>query len=264
MGHRLPGDAGAGNTRACLVQSRPQGVADAAPTILLTRPRAQAERFADACRAALPGVPVLISPILRIDPRPITHGLDGIAGLILTSENAVRALAETGLPIAGIQAWCVGDRTAEAARRIGLDATSAGGAADDLVTAILAAPDRGTLLHIRGAEARGDIAARLASSGRAAEEVIAYDQRPEPLSDEASALLTGSVPVILPLFSPRSAMLLGKAAIGSIAPLRLAALSLAVASSWAGPGPDVVAIADRPTSDHMLRRVAGLCGRNLP
>ena len=41
--------------------------------------------------------------------------------------------------------------------------------------------------------------------------MIVYDQQAVPLTNEAGALLAGTAPVILPLFSPRSARLVADA-----------------------------------------------------
>lgn len=224
--------------------------------MLLTRPLAQAERFAEDCLAQFPEIPILISPILRIEARPIARSFDGVASLILTSENAVRALARMGAKLAGLPALCVGDRTAAAARSIGLNAVSVGGTSDDLVEAILGRPAAGALLHLRGAESRGEIAARLSAEGRQIDEAIVYDQRPLKLSLEAKRLLSGDLPVVLPLFSPRSAALLGNDTEHSRAPLHLVALSLAVAERWSGPTPERIVVAKKPNSTGMLHGIA--------
>lgn len=224
--------------------------------MLLTRPLAQAERFAEDCLAQFPGLPILISPILRIEARPLARSFDDVASLILTSENAVRALASMGAKLPGLPALCVGDRTAAAARSIGLYASSVGGTSDDLVEAILCRPATGTLLHLRGAESRGEIASRLSAEGREIDEVIVYDQKPQKLSLEAKRLLSGDMPVVLPLFSPRSAALFGNDTEHARAPLHLVALSLAVAERWSGPVPERIVVAKKPNSVDMLDGIA--------
>ena len=226
------------------------------PSILLTRPLAQAERFAEYCRAEFPELPILISPILRIEVKPLSRSFDGVATLILTSENAVLALASIGAKVTGLRALCVGDRTAAAARAIGLDATSASGTADDLVEAVLATPDTGPLLHLRGAEARGEIAKRISAEGRQIDEAIIYEQMPEKLSPEANLMLAGARSIVLPLFSPRSAALLGIASERASAPLRIVALSAAVVEHWSGPTPERLVVAREPNSAAMLHGVA--------
>ena len=226
------------------------------PSILLTNLQLQAERFAEVCRVKFPDLPIFISPILRIETRTISPSFDGVACLILTSENAALALESMGTKIAGLPALCVGERSAAAARSIGLDADSVGGSADDLVEAVLATPATGPLLHLRGSETRGEIAERLSTAGRQIDEVIIYDQIPAKLSPEVKLLLADVNPVVLPLFSPRFSALLGIALERVHAPLCLVALNSAVADQWAGPTPERLEVALKPNLDEMMHAVA--------
>jgi len=217
---------------------------DPRPPILLTRPAVPALRFAALLNERFPDVHVELSPILQIVHRPIGLNLAGLAGVVLTSENGAAALV--GQPgVAGLRAYCVGDRTAETAREAGLDAVSAQGAADDLVALIQAEAPQGPLLFARGAESRGAVAERLTDAGLLVESYVVYDQVPEPLTDAALALVNGASPVVAPVFSVRSADLLGRAWGG--APVVLVALSAAVAGAWSGPPPTRRLIAALPT-----------------
>lgn len=230
--------------------------------VLLTRPAMQADRFAADLAARFgDAVDLVTAPLLapvflapRLPP--------GASALILTSETAVKALAELdrdGLPN---RAWCVGNRTAAAATTAGLTATSAGGDAASLVTAILAASETGPLLHLRGAETRGDVAGTLARHGVAVHEAVVYDQKPQPLSAAAAALLAEPGDVIVPLFSPRTAALFSDAARGARARLHLCHLSAAVQKATALPGPASDCVARRPDAAAMIdcigRTLAGL------
>lgn len=222
------------------------------PALLLTRPRAQSERFAAAFRAVLGDGPrVVIAPLLRIVPRAPAVDLNGLAGIVLTSENGLLAL-DAGTVPAGLVAYCVGDRTAAAAEAAGVSAISAGGAVDDLIAMIRSAPPDRPLLHLRGAESRGDLGGALRAAGIELQSVVAYDQVPAELTAEAAALLVGTAPVVAPVFSPRSAALLSRAARNAVAPLHLAALSDAVAAAWDGPEPRSVTVAERPDAAAML------------
>jgi uroporphyrinogen-III synthase len=195
--------------------------------VLLTRPLAQAQAFAAALTDRFgPGVRPLIAPLMA--PELLTPPLpDGpFKGVIFTSATGV--LAAAAWPDLPRRAWCVGDRTAAEARQAGFAARSAGGDAAALVAAIRADPPEGRLLHLRGEDARGDIAATLTADGIATDEVIVYRQVPQPLTAAAQALLQGDGPVILPLFSPRSATLFGRAAGAVRARLHVVAISRAV------------------------------------
>jgi uroporphyrinogen-III synthase len=204
--------------------------------LLLTRPRAQSERFARDFAAALGReIPMVIAPLMEIVPRGLTVDPAAAAGLIFTSENGVAAFA-------GAEArrhwpvWCVGERTAAAARAAGfVDVWVAGGDAESLVAEILAAHPPGPLLHLRGAHAAGDVPGRLTAGGVPTTTAVVYDQRAQPLTAEALSLLANpGEEVLLPLFSPRSAALLAEAAGGVRARLHPVAISPAAARVWAG------------------------------
>ncbi|WP_435165201.1 uroporphyrinogen-III synthase [Falsirhodobacter sp. 1013] len=161
--------------------------------VLLTRPEEGSVRFA----ARLKGH-VVRSPLLK--PRFLEAHLPRAEGLVLTSAVAIMALRGAR---PALRAWCVGDRTAEVARKAGFDACSAQGDAEALFRLILDSGENGPLLHPRGRESRGDLGRRLTTAGIPTTEAILYEMIPHPLSSEARALLDG--PVVVPLFSPASA-----------------------------------------------------------
>ncbi|MCX7643695.1 MAG: uroporphyrinogen-III synthase [Rhodobacteraceae bacterium] len=228
------------------------------PPLLLTRPRAASERFAEAWRAAAgAGAVVLIAPVTEIVPLPGAPDPSGYSGVVFASQNAVAAL---GAPARPVPAWCVGTRTAAAARAAGWAAEAAEGDADALVAMVAAAGARGPLLFARGRESHGEVAARLRAAGIACDEAVVYDQRPAPLGPEARALLGGTATVLVPLFSAGSARRLAAALAGLRvrAPLRVAALSGAVAEAWSGPAPDRLAVAGAPDAEAMIRALLTL------
>lgn len=202
------------------VTLRPMAV-HSRPTVLLTRPRVASERFA----RDLHGVDIVIAPLMDIVSTGADIRLDGIAGVILTSEAAVATL-----PKAALTAYCVGPRTADAARAAGFAAEEIGPNATELVAQLLARRPRGNLLHVRGQHQRGDVAARLSAGGVPTREVVAYDQREvEPGPAFRSALARDGL--LVPLFSPRSAAIFADAA-GNLGPaVELFAMSAAVAEA---------------------------------
>lgn len=242
-----------GNTLGMTSQSRPIPV-------LLTRPAAQGDRFAADLRARFGAVvePVA-SPLMKRELLAPDWPEGDYSCLILTSETGVEGAVH--LRAAGrvlpVRAICVGDRTAAVARAAGFDAHSAQGDAESLIALILAGDDAGPFLHLRGKDARGDIAPRLAAKGRSAVAAVVYDQRAVPLTNEARRLLAGDRAVVVPLFSPRSADLL--LAQGPFAaPLRVAALSPAVAARAEGLCPERMVVAERPDGVAMMDAVASL------
>jgi uroporphyrinogen-III synthase len=223
------------------------------PPFLLTCPAAQGDRFAEELRARFgPGIHVVLSPLLV--PHYLTPVLPGaITGVIFTSETGVAALSPL-LSAGGKPAWCVGDRTAQAARLAGYDARSAAGDAATLVAAILTEAPTGPLLHARGEDSRGAVAERLTASGIPTAEALVYAQQPLPLTAEAFLLLAGIGPVMVPLFSPRSAALFAAAVaeIEAVAPLWIVALSPAVAEAAAALRPARQAVAAFPDAAALL------------
>jgi len=212
------------------------------PVILLTRPKAQAERFAQALGDAT----IVISPLIRIEYLPLTLELDAYSGLIFTSENGVRACGRSDLP-----AYCVGDRTTEVAEAAGMQAVSAGGSADDLVTMIAQHRVDGKLLHIHGEHITGSVAERLRKNGHQLDDVVGYRQIAVPLNPDARRLLAGEKKVILPLFSPRSARLFFQNAGQIKAPLRVVVISKVVGEAVSGE----FTIAKTPDMQAMVRLI---------
>jgi uroporphyrinogen-III synthase len=223
-------------------------------SVLLTRPVAQAERFAAEMAARFgerlqPVISPLMAPLFVMADWPDAP----YATLILTSETGAEAAAQLrqagrALPARAI---CVGGRTAAAAQSLGFGAISAQGDAEALIAHILAGDEPGPFLHLRGREARGDIAPRLAAKGRPAHAAIVYAQEAQPLTKAARDLLAGPLPVIVPLFSPRSAVLLAE--LGPFAaPLMIAAISPAAAEQVALLRPVRTVVAARPDADAML------------
>jgi uroporphyrinogen-III synthase len=226
----------------------------ATPLILLTRPAEAAARFSNRLAAAHPNAEIVISPLQQI--RFLDFARPDILSdaLIFTSQNAVKAAAKAGLTG---QAFCVGDNTAQAAMQAGFSARSAGGDAKDLI-ALIQARRPGSLWHLRGRISRGDVAAQLRQSGFEAHETIVYETEALPLSRQAQAILTGTRPVLLPLFSPNAAVLAGQAMAAATAPLTLLCLSPAVAAASASIPVVGRLTARRADADGMLEIVASV------
>ncbi len=179
-------------------QSRP-------PRLILTRPRAQAERFAASLTL---DIEVVIAPLIDIVWRDL-GAIDPVSSFILTSENG--ALALRGQPVSGRVAYCVGARTKAVAASLGLEAVDMGGTADHLVAGLLADRPKGPLIHLRGAHARGDIAERLRADGLICEDRVVYDQHAQAFPTELAAGLGQGAPDFVALFSPRTAQLFARA-----------------------------------------------------
>jgi uroporphyrinogen-III synthase len=226
--------------------------------VLITRPQPQASRFALALtdRYGARVMPVL-TPLLA----PAFFHTDLPAGffgsVILTSETGARAAAALAGDLPS-RAFCVGDRTATVAAQAGFQARSAAGDADALFQLLLGQPEHAPFLHLRGREARGDLAVRLRAAGLSAQEAVVYAQEPQCLTTEARNVLEGAGPVLVPLFSPRSAEVFRRA-LSDIPEgsdiwgrLRIAALSPAIAAIFPECPFQHIAIATTPTQAELF------------
>ncbi|SMH44424.1 uroporphyrinogen-III synthase [Maritimibacter sp. HL-12] len=214
-------------------------------TLLLTRPEAQSRAFAEKLGT---GAPVVIAPVMEIVGTGVQPDLSTYHGVILTSANALRFLP--GLH--GVRAWCVGEHTAGAARAQGAQVMRVADDAEDLLAGFNGS---GPLLHLRGEHARGNVAQRLTSAGIVTHEAVIYRQVPRELTDEARRLIEGEGKVILPLFSPRSAVLLAKQVMRIGSGLEVIAISPAVAEAWcAETGSEAIEVCERPTGAEMRAR----------
>jgi uroporphyrinogen-III synthase len=165
-------------------------------------------------------VRIVISPLLGIVPTGAEVSLSGYAGVLFTSGNAV-ALAGQCAPI---PAYCVGAQTRALAEAAGWQVARHEVTAEALFAALINEKPATPLLHLAGQHRRGDLASRLTAAGLKTDECVIYDQEPVPFNSDAVAALTGSDPVIAPLFSPRTAEVFARCHTGQ-APLHLVAIS---------------------------------------
>lgn len=226
--------------------------------MLLTRPAAQSARFAAQVQARFEAGPeIVISPLLEIveteaadalaDPR----NFDGVGALAFTSENAVTVFARHQDGRAW-PAYCVGDRTAQAALKLGFEAIAGPGTATGLVDVIATAPPPGAVLHPCGAHLAADLAGALAARGVSARAMVVYDQVARPLNRAARAALAGPGPILIPVFSPRTARLLAPELQAATADLRLAAISPAVAEALGVQSGARMEVARTPRAEAVL------------
>ncbi|MEO1640336.1 MAG: uroporphyrinogen-III synthase [Pseudomonadota bacterium] len=219
------------------------------PTLIVTRPMAQGKAFAEEVAGQWDGaLRSILSPLIAITQQDVTP--PPADALILTSANGVTSAAAMKWPT-GMQAWCVGAKTAAVAREAGFDAIEGPGDAAGLVAMLTSERPTGTLLHMRGQHSRGDIAGQLTAAGLACAELISYDQTAQPLTPAAQQALQNTAPVILPLFSPRTATILSSAA-PFAAPLHVVALSDAVKSALRLQGLASLHVVDRPDGPSMV------------
>lgn len=174
--------------------------------VLITRPREDGEAI--AARLTALGHQPLTAPLL--EPRLFSGpplDLSGIAAILATSANGVRALAGRTAR-RDIAILAVGPQTTQEARDAGFThVENADGDARALAAAVprWIAADAGALLHVCGEESAGNLAADLSARGYDVRRATLYAVDVVPLTPQACAAVRhGAVEAVL-LFSPRSA-----------------------------------------------------------
>ncbi|WP_395831654.1 uroporphyrinogen-III synthase [Elstera sp.] len=176
--------------------------------LLITRPAEDAAATAEKLQRR--GFRPIITPLLAIAPIPdaVLPDLGDYLGLIVTSANGVRALAQSTDRRSDL-IMAVGEHTAARARALGFTRVeSADGDALVLVNYVSDRldPDEGKLLHLRGETLAVDPAPMLRDAGFTVDSCTLYRaETVDRLTDEAeAALAAGTVEGVL-LYSPRSA-----------------------------------------------------------
>jgi uroporphyrinogen-III synthase len=230
-----------------------QSAPSAPVPVLLTRPAAEGQAFAEVMALRFGDrVSPVVAPLMAVANLVPAVPPGPFAGVIFTSVAGVEAAVSLAPDLPRL-AWCVGRTTAERAADAGFQARSADGDATALVAAILADPPAGRLLHLRGEDSRGDVAERLLSAGIETESLVVYRQRAQPLPAEGAAVLAQGGCVILPLFSPRSAVLFRAAMPPETrATLFLVAMSAAVADAAQAIPHRALLTASHPNAKAML------------
>lgn len=223
---------------------------------------AQSLRFADDIKRVFGDIPVVISPLMA--PRFLAPDLPAkkFTAVILASEagaDAARRISAAGVLVPK-QAYCVGDRTAAAAVAAGFDVISAGGDAGDLKALIIAENPVGPLVFLRGQDSTGDVDADLNRAGIETISVIVYQQIAQSLTTNAIEILQQDKPVIVPLFSPRSAQIFQSQLRlhACTAPIWVAALSPAIAAALQPDLVKALKISRYPTAASMLTALGAL------
>lgn len=156
------------------------------------------------------GCQVSLAPLLTIVNQPIAaETLDGCGGIIATSRNGLRALAQSpALARArGIPVFTVGQATSALAASLHFrDIREGNGTAASLVPIIAAANVDGPILHLAGDHLAFDLAGALTAQGRKIRSIAAYRSvaataLPPSVID---AIKAGQVDAVV-LMSPRSA-----------------------------------------------------------
>jgi len=226
--------------------------------ILVTRPLEDGAEIARLLSGR--GHQALLAPLLepRFPEGPLLEegqALDGIAAILATSANGIRALrrrtARRDVPI-----FAVGPQTADEARGAGFrDVRSADGDAKALAEATSHwAPPGATLLHVCAEDAPGTLSDQLGARGFNVRRCALYTIEPAThLPRETEAALQNRALDGAMFFSPRTARIFAKLA-GALPTDGLVALCISPATAEA-LAPDAFAeirVAARPNQEAML------------
>lgn len=219
-------------------------------TLILTRPEASAKAFlADVQNASDQKVTIVSAPIMKIIPGSEWPDLSKIENLIITSSHAVRGRLD------GKNVFCVGVRTAAAAEAAGAKVVHCAPDADRLVKWFHTQPQLRAALYLRGSHVATDMCDILNAMGFECSNAITYAQEALPLSSRAKHSIEGEQPAILPLFSPRSARLVGKAIAQPGPGLHVISISAAADKAWRATTGGKSHVVKEPTGEAMLHAV---------
>lgn len=230
--------------------------------VLVTRAQPEADRTAERLLAL--GHTPLVAPLLSIRNREGAGlSLIGVQGILVTSANGVRALAERSTS-RDLTIYAVGAQTARAAESAGFSAVrSADGDAAALAKAVSgwADPGAGELLYVSGDKIASDLLTPLKAQGFSVRREILYDviaakELPEPV---ISAVSHHRLDAVL-LFSANSARIFRDCVVAaaleeSCAPLIAICLSHAVAEALALLQFRECRVAARPNLESLLLRL---------
>lgn len=226
--------------------------------MLVTRPEPDAQ--ATLARLDALGIDALAAPVMvrqTLDaslPPP-----DGFTAMVLTSANAVRALAERGVldQYRHLPVFAVGDRTTREASEAGFErVSSAAGALQDLVNAMTIARMRGPIFYPTGKHQSADLAKALAPLGVMVATAKIYDMVAiDALPDLILAELGGDIGAVL-AYSRRTAEIFATLATSLPRDKRSKLAMLCLSETVAEPLLEArfsrISLADRPDEDAMM------------
>jgi uroporphyrinogen-III synthase len=223
--------------------------------VLILRPQPGAGETAARARAL--GLEPVVAPLFELAPvawqAPDPASVDA---LLLTSAQGARLAGPQLADFAALPCFAVGEATASAARRAGLEVAGTGSGDGAAALALAAAAGARRILHLCGREHVPVSHPRLRIERRAvyaAEPVVAL---PEAAAD---ALQRGALALI---HSPRAASTFA-ALTAERGRIRLAAISAGAAAA-AGGGWAATAVAAEPRDEALLELAVKLCKTGRP
>ena len=174
--------------------------------LLLTRPLGGNERFCLKIKHLLYSCEILDNPIQRIDFLPSLSKVNKNSVLIFTSANGLRAAKKHNL--INKKCFVVGANTKKIAVSFGYDVLGFSKDQENLLKLIKSKKPTESMVHIRGKHTVGNLCDALKRNQFSCLEIIGYNQEPLKIKKQNLQKIHSGRPVILPIFSSRSAELL--------------------------------------------------------
>ena len=174
--------------------------------LLLTRPLGGNERFCLKIKHLLYSCEILDNPIQKIDFLPSLSKVNKNSVLIFTSANGLRAAKKHNL--INKKCFVVGANTKKIAVSFGYDVLGFSKDQENLLKLIKSKKPTESMVHIRGKHTVGNLSDALKRNQFSCLDIIGYNQEPLKIKKQNLQKIHSGRPVILPIFSSRSAELL--------------------------------------------------------
>lgn len=174
--------------------------------LLLTRPEGGNERFCLNIEHRLGQCEILDSPLQKIEFLETLIEVKEESILIFTSINGLRASEKYNLR--NKKCFVVGENTRKIATSAGYEVLASSSDQENLLKLIKLKNPTESMVHIRGKYVAGNLCDSLKNNGFSCFEITGYNQQPLKIKKQIFHKVKSGRPVILPIFSPRSAKLL--------------------------------------------------------
>jgi uroporphyrinogen-III synthase len=215
--------------------------------LLLTRPLDGNERFCSKIKHLLYKCEILDSPIQKIEFLPGLSKVNKDAVLIFTSVNGLRAVEKHNLT--NNRCFVVGKNTKKIAVNFGYEVLGCSKDQENLLKLIKSKKPKESMVHIRGKHTVGNLCYSLKKREFSCLEIIGYNQEPLKIKKQNLQKIQSGRPVILPIFSSRSAKLLQSNI--DLTGFNVVAISQAVAQILKGVELGELVISKKPDLDSM-------------
>lgn len=232
-------------------------------TILVTRPKQQAEAFRKRIEAENFECTCLVASVLEIQNHMTSINTEGYDAILLTSQNAFPTIEKQPFFDFLLPLFCVGKKTAQMARETGFEKISHIAEDADELNAAIKKSSFKNILYLRGQNIAFDFKKELSDHGINVTEEICYEAIPVKILPEAiiDSLKTSEVDIIT-FFSARSAACFASLLnTNNIRPQGTKALCISdsVIESLHGYFEGKVYVSRTPDEDGMIEMLASMC-----